>query len=509
MELVHWPSMGGLLHLVQRRGDEEGTGRGIAVPNVAAHTSTASVPITVLLYDGPLLGGFNVAIKGLKNLDAFGVGSLSYLADCSEVSEIAMSEPRPPPSYADSFNCNGGGCLAFICPSGSTPGVLTPRCSEISGTAGGDLKTSKPWSEYPEYLPAVPSSVSASSTFCSPAQSARGAKRRVMSSSTLSSDIPSDIISLIRCSPTEIPVFGSAVDGRPTSSSTQFDRLGPGSISHLSARNGLSESSAIQWRPTTTVDDLDNPLATIIAMYNLEEPGSTDLDALDTNHVVLRQNDNFVECRYEQPALGEFSVEIPSSEQDLDEQLEQFLRVSADIEDTDLGRQCGLPPHGVAVSAANAVEATTYDPLSVSATSLVAVTEDSGDVPLVCLWTDCGQLFCTQDQLVAHIEQHVDQRCEVSLPRGCVTGSTVAVSDDYVCYWTGCSRQRRSFNARYKLLIHMRVHSGEKPHKCTVPTSYYTTAATTTSRPNCAVAKRPRDASYLSVVSFNSTKRRT
>jgi len=37
----------------------------LAVPNVTAHPSTASVPITVLLYDGPLLCGLNVAIKGL------------------------------------------------------------------------------------------------------------------------------------------------------------------------------------------------------------------------------------------------------------------------------------------------------------------------------------------------------------------------------------------------------------------------------------------------------------
>jgi len=37
---------------------EEGTGRG--------HPSTASVPITVLLYNGPLLCGFNVAIKRLQ-----------------------------------------------------------------------------------------------------------------------------------------------------------------------------------------------------------------------------------------------------------------------------------------------------------------------------------------------------------------------------------------------------------------------------------------------------------
>jgi len=33
--------------------------------DVTAHPSTASVPITVLLYNGPLLCGFNVPIKGL------------------------------------------------------------------------------------------------------------------------------------------------------------------------------------------------------------------------------------------------------------------------------------------------------------------------------------------------------------------------------------------------------------------------------------------------------------
>ena len=37
-----------------------------SLPNVTAHPSTASVPITVLLYNGPLLCGFNMPIKGLK-----------------------------------------------------------------------------------------------------------------------------------------------------------------------------------------------------------------------------------------------------------------------------------------------------------------------------------------------------------------------------------------------------------------------------------------------------------
>ena len=49
--------MGGLLHLVQQGGPTQSF---LVVPHVTAHPSAASVLITVLLYDGPLLCGFNV-----------------------------------------------------------------------------------------------------------------------------------------------------------------------------------------------------------------------------------------------------------------------------------------------------------------------------------------------------------------------------------------------------------------------------------------------------------------
>ena len=58
--------MGGLLHLVHRGEAWAPPSPLIAVPNVTVQPSTATVPITVLLYDGPLLCGFNMAIKGLK-----------------------------------------------------------------------------------------------------------------------------------------------------------------------------------------------------------------------------------------------------------------------------------------------------------------------------------------------------------------------------------------------------------------------------------------------------------
>ena len=62
MKLVHWPLLGGLLHLVQPGATGwccNALRPLLAVPNVTAHPSTASVPITVLLYSGPLLCGFN------------------------------------------------------------------------------------------------------------------------------------------------------------------------------------------------------------------------------------------------------------------------------------------------------------------------------------------------------------------------------------------------------------------------------------------------------------------
>ncbi|KAH9391188.1 Zinc finger protein, partial [Tyrophagus putrescentiae] len=71
----------------------------------------------------------------------------------------------------------------------------------------------------------------------------------------------------------------------------------------------------------------------------------------------------------------------------------------------------------------------------------------------ICYWVDCYKQFSSQSQLVLHIEYcHIDQQ------RYC--------QDNYTCHWISCPRQSRPFNARYKLLNHMRIHSGEKPNKC-------------------------------------------
>lgn len=69
-----------------------------------------------------------------------------------------------------------------------------------------------------------------------------------------------------------------------------------------------------------------------------------------------------------------------------------------------------------------------------------------------CHWKGCaiGE-FATQDELVKHITSDHIQLNKKS----------------FICRWKDCSREEKPFKAQYMLVVHMRRHTGEKPHKCT------------------------------------------
>jgi len=64
------------------------------VLNVTAHPSTASVPITVLLYTGLLLYGFNVSLKG-QNSAAGCFMQRRCLSVCSSVASVSLMILHP------------------------------------------------------------------------------------------------------------------------------------------------------------------------------------------------------------------------------------------------------------------------------------------------------------------------------------------------------------------------------------------------------------------------------
>lgn len=77
--------------------------------------------------------------------------------------------------------------------------------------------------------------------------------------------------------------------------------------------------------------------------------------------------------------------------------------------------------------------------------------EPSLEGQLACRWMKCHLLFDSLQDLVDHINDfHVKPEKD----------------SGYCCQWEGCARNGRGFNARYKMLIHIRTHTNEKPHHC-------------------------------------------
>ncbi|CAG5106356.1 Similar to ci: Transcriptional activator cubitus interruptus (Drosophila melanogaster), partial [Cotesia congregata] len=289
---------------------------------------------------------------------------------------------------------------------------------------------------------------SASSRLGSPRASAiRASRKRALSSSPYSDRF--DIDSMIRFSPNSL---ASIVNGSRSSSAS-------GSYGHLSA----AMSPALSMHPgmpphlqQLQAHLLRNAAVAALMPHSLQPPAPPPPHphSHPHSHGLTPHNQLFVPPHSSATTtVGPHHGVLPSKTEGTEscrKGSDASTRSIAAEADTSSRRQTKVKREPATTTTATSTTQPVNHPQGLSPSE--DLRDEPGDfIETNCHWRDCGLEFPTQDDLVKHINNdHIH-----------------ANKKSFVCGWEDCSREEKPFKAQYMLVVHMRRHTGEKPHKCT------------------------------------------
>ncbi|XP_067614368.1 transcriptional activator cubitus interruptus-like [Eurosta solidaginis] len=292
-------------------------------------------------------------------------------------------------------------------------------------------------------------------------------RKRALSSSPYSDSF--DINSMIRFSPNSLATLMNGSRSSSAASGT-YGHLSAGTVSpipHLQQIQAhLLRSSSGLLHSLPHHQTASNGMFAMGQLHSLQPVTAAAISSTATNKgsnntAKIQQANGDVSTQAEKLSKRKMRCEDEKSIKSFPQQPEsiprEVLQVEADSASKNLlgqyqerckSLEVHLPPCGSNLQGTTTANSE-YDTNILDATD---IKDEPGDfIETNCHWRDCGIEFATQDELVKHINNdHIHSNKKV-----------------FVCRWVQCSRCEKPFKAQYMLVVHMRRHTGEKPHKCT------------------------------------------